>query len=1458
MKKLLAMLVVAMGMSSLFAAANAYYTDESGRKWSLTNEATVVVSGESVARWVITGCTPLPEGEFTVPAKIGNMSVWGVANDAFVGATNITSVTVEPGIKKIGYAFVTYNADKTTEVLPSNIEKVSLPEGLEYVDCDAFQNSKIEREQAPNGFVVNGYLIKYTGTNETYTIPAGVKHICATAFYRANTNSSVCVLKNIVIPEGVETIQESAFDRQSRSPFEFGDVVLPDSLTSIGTNAFGNATFKSLKLGKGITDLKKVGVDIDGNDVPFWGAFQNQYGNKAKFEALDFGDGVESIPNSLLNSDSTLKSVKFGAGLRMIGTYAFSGSAVTNFDFSAAAKLEKIGQQAFSMSKVVKVDLSACTKLKEIPTRCFFGCNALREVTFNEGLEAIRTMAFDSYDAYIGSSEGLGVLGSLTFPKSLKTIEERAFYGSTNLSEVVLNDGLEEIGNEAFGTEVYYDGPWGFIANSRLAKVDIPASVTTLGGNVFNACSNLWEITGGAGVDQFSGAFGALVPAFASVEKDASGNELPFKVLTFGKAAVGFQGKCPSELTAAQFGDITVIGASAFAGRGDNMSISNLVKVVVPETIRAIGPSAFAANENLKTLDLSAASPELAIGSQAFYMTGIEELKGVVSMIDGGAFEDCKNLKEVDVAVEPIVDPDEDDPDWSSYSRAFVEIDAFAGCSKLTNATVTVAASVPAELLDGGRLDGAFYIGAETFRGCTTLKEVNVAAPLIKAPSPFLDCPAIEKLTVNAKEIPEDFLNVGRLNGPTNLTELAFGNMVKTIKANAFEGNKNISAVELPEGLEDIYPDAFNGCSNLVTVTGGEALTRVGLYAFLGTKFFNEAPAGALKLGSMLVKWTGDDETVTIPDGITNIASSAFLGCKAVKVIVPESVGIIREGTFEKCPNLSQVEFKNREIQLVTFSNRSKVQTITSWYDDCPLLAAAGDKALIVPNKGAFIFAGWKKNPRGDGYQYLYPDYQKLAFHNDASADGDFVPGTSYTGWIMNGQSDGNNYVVGTVTVKTGKLDKNNEVKVTMTVQLAGVKKNYTAMFKIDENGKAVISDASAKQLNDLAGMYLGGTWLSGQVKLAGRPYAYTVRGANSGKEALAGMDGFAGKVWGMYLKSSTSELAPVVNGYSGLSISVAKKGKVKVSGTLADGQKVSATAQMAAGDNGVFAAPFYIQTNGKKGGFGFVIDFYMDGDSPRAWFEAKDDGVGKYMTMWQYPLEFGVTDGPNASSFVQITLSSKKGELFEIDPKGAGFAEGAYKISGSFDTYAQKALNVACKSPVVEASPSAELTVDAKGKWTFAKATKVSLATEKDLEKYQGDIDDWLAFYGSLTKPSFECATSDGKVLDAYDFDHDEILGTYTPTAYFLCDVGSKVKGGELVVGENTNFYALKLSYAKKTGLVSGSSVYYWVDVSNADKPKLKKGKTTVSGIVLDGTIYGTSTVKGVASCKLNSREAK
>lgn len=56
-----------------------------------------------------------------------------------------------------------------------------------------------------------------------------------------------------------------------------------------------------------------------------------------------------------------------------------------------------------------------------------------------------------------------------------------------------------------------------------------------------------------------------------------------------------------------------------------------------------------------------------------------------------------------------------------------------------------------------------------------------------------------------------------------------------------------------------------------------------------------------------LVRYTGRDETVTVPDGIEVLGEWAFDGCEAKKIILPETLKEIQNYCFFNCPNLADI-----------------------------------------------------------------------------------------------------------------------------------------------------------------------------------------------------------------------------------------------------------------------------------------------------------------------------------------------------------------------------------------------------------------------------------------------------------------------------------------------------------------------------------------------------------------------
>jgi len=124
---------------------------------------------------------------------------------------------------------------------------------------------------------------------------------------------------------------------------------------------------------------------------------------------------------------------------------------------------------------------------------------------------------------------------------------------------------------------------------------------------------------------------------------------------------------------------------------------------------------------------------------------------------------------------------------------------------------------------------------------------------------------------------------------------------VKAIGERAFEDNRYLCCLTLPEGLEAIGKSSFEGCDNLVHIDFPSTLKTIGSRAF-----YSGYQGYSLHLPA--VETIGDEafaqciritNPVDLPDGLKAIGNSAFYCCSWLsEVYVPASVETIGENAF--------------------------------------------------------------------------------------------------------------------------------------------------------------------------------------------------------------------------------------------------------------------------------------------------------------------------------------------------------------------------------------------------------------------------------------------------------------------------------------------------------------------------------------------------------------------------------
>ena len=255
-------------------------------------------------------------------------------------------------------------------------------------------------------------------------------------------------LVTVSLPEGFTTLNGYTFYGSSSAPSVLVKVDFPSTLTTMGQNEFIDCiALEELIIPEGVsiipkefaknaTSLKKVVLPSTIATI-----------KEGAFRSCDLSDGIV-IPN----------------GCKTIEKYAFKGTNATRVDILATA-LESVLDEAFAECKSLTYIYS---ESPVIGYRMFYTCPNMETVILKN------TVSIGDY-AFCNPNGGTTNISTLVLPEGLKSIGTYAFTRNA-LTEIVLPSTLETVGSNAF------------VKSLNLKKIVVLGPV--MGVNMFMECSN--------------------------------------------------------------------------------------------------------------------------------------------------------------------------------------------------------------------------------------------------------------------------------------------------------------------------------------------------------------------------------------------------------------------------------------------------------------------------------------------------------------------------------------------------------------------------------------------------------------------------------------------------------------------------------------------------------------------------------------------------------------------------------------------------------------------------------------------------------------------------------------------------------------------------------------------------------------------------------------------------------
>ena len=281
-----------------------------------------------------------------------------------------------------------------------------------------------------------------------YIVPSSVEEICDFAFFDIP-------LEEIVLSDNLKRIGRHSCSCRG----ELKATIIPSNVQYIGDGAFGRAqititgndTIIGSQIARSIiiADSCSAYIIEDGLLMNKERTRIIQYVGDQNIAEIVIPETVEIIDDKAFGSARNLKKIKLNNGLREIGEYSFSSTAVKSI--SIPNSVEKLAVTAFSKHQPkTKVTLKKGMKYYREDENALYRC-------FNNGTEELIEIRNKAISEYV-------------VPDNVVKFKRGVFGGCSKLKELRLNENIEKFDEECCISNVFGE-------TCGISKVYIPASV---------------------------------------------------------------------------------------------------------------------------------------------------------------------------------------------------------------------------------------------------------------------------------------------------------------------------------------------------------------------------------------------------------------------------------------------------------------------------------------------------------------------------------------------------------------------------------------------------------------------------------------------------------------------------------------------------------------------------------------------------------------------------------------------------------------------------------------------------------------------------------------------------------------------------------------------------------------------------------------------------------------------